>query len=83
MDRREYIQTARLHAKRGAELPQAKLTEGDVRAILAARDERVRLRQLIADQLSNDALAARYGVHPRTIEKVLDRATWVHVRAGK
>lgn len=77
--RREYVQDARLLCKRGSDLPHAKLTSADIAAIRSAQAERVRLRKMIDDELSNGALAAKYGVHPRTIEKVLARETWVHV----
>ena len=68
MDRHTYAQWgARATAKRGTELPQARLTPEAVREIRANR------QGLTAAQL-----AAQYGVHYRTIEKVRAYETWSH-----
>ena len=51
-------------------------------AIIEIR-EAVRLREELrkrASRLSNAALAERYGVHQRNIEKVVAGDTWSHVR---
>jgi hypothetical protein len=61
--------------KRGQDLPQTKLLAMDVIDIRSAKRQRERLLQHIRDNLSNAALAKRYGVHERTIEKVLSRQT--------
>jgi hypothetical protein len=66
--------------KRGEELPQTKITDAQVIEIRAAADQRRELREWIAANLSNDALASRYDVHLRTIEKILARETHFHVR---
>ena len=45
--------------------------------------EAVRLREELrqrANRLSNEALAERYGTHPRNIEKVISGETWRWVR---
>lgn len=47
-----------------------------IRADALLRDE---MRKKITRELSNEAMAARYGVHPRTIEKVLNCETHVGV----
>lgn len=68
-----------MFAKRGTELPQAKLTEDDVRLIrqvhAEARAEIARLHK----SCSAKALAEKFGVHHRTVEKILSRETWAHV----
>lgn len=79
MERREYLLRARELAPRGQALPQAKLLDLDVVAIRSAARQRESLRQHIRDNLSNEALACQFGVHVRTIEKVLSVATWCHI----
>jgi DNA invertase Pin-like site-specific DNA recombinase len=79
MNRDEWQQRARELAPRGEALPQSKLTDDDVLAIRAAQKERDAQRQRIATELSNAALARRFGVHVRTVEKVLQRDTWAHL----
>lgn len=69
MTRFEYTQfRAKADAKRGVELPHARLTERDVIAI------RRNVRGQTAKQL-----AESFGVHFRTIEKVRAYETWAHV----
>ena len=48
----------------------------DVAEIRSAARQRQSLRQYIAANLSNAALAKKFGVHERTIEKILSRETW-------
>ncbi|MYN42716.1 hypothetical protein GTP55_25560 [Duganella sp. FT109W] len=79
MNRDEWQQRARELAQRGEALPQSKLTDDDVLAIRAAQKERDTQRQRIATELSNAALAHRFGVHVRTVEKVLQRDSWSHL----
>lgn len=64
--------------KRGSELPQSKLTEHDVKLILDCVAERERLRDE-ANKLSNQALAEKFDLHIRTIEKITSRRSWIHV----
>ena len=79
IDAPEY-ETRRLEfSARGMDLPQSKLTPLEVEAIRSAATQRESLRKHIRERLSNDALARDLGVHVRTIEKVLARATWSHV----
>jgi hypothetical protein len=79
LERGEYLSRAREFAKRGQELPQSKLLDLEVLAIRSAAIQRKNLRQHIHDNLSNQALADQYGVHIRTIEKVLQHDSWSHV----
>jgi hypothetical protein len=73
MNRREYLTRARELAPRGDALPQTKLSAADVDAIRRLADEREQARAAITARLSNEAIAAVYGVHRRTIEKILSR----------
>lgn len=75
MDIHEYRQRQRELAARGQDLPQTKLLDMDVISIRSAARQRESLRKHIKDNLSNAALAKQYGVHERTIEKVLMRDT--------
>ena len=65
--------------KHGMDLPQTKLPPGAIRRIREAAEERARLRRDISDRLGNAALARQWGVHVRTIEKVLSYETGRHV----
>lgn len=75
MDRDTYLRDAGQFAARGQELPQTKLLDMDVVDIRSAKRQREALLKHIKENLSNEALAKRYGVHPRTIEKALSRET--------
>lgn len=68
-------------APRGEAHYRAKLTEHDVRLLRALAAER---RQLLeqAAELSNAALAAKFGVTPACVERVLYGQTWSHVGGG-
>lgn len=80
MNRHEYkCGGARLVAKRGTELPQSKLTEAQVREIKQAHAVKQRLIDELNARFSAKALAAHYGVHHRTIERILQRDGWIHV----
>lgn len=68
----------RLTRKRGTDLPHAKLDEDSVRLILSAVAERDRLRAEAA-QLSNKSLALKFGVHYRTIDRIVAGENWTHV----
>lgn len=63
--------------KRGSELPQSKLTEADVELIRQCVLERERLREE-ANKLSNEALAKKFEVHTRTIDRVTQYRGWIH-----
>ena len=79
MTRDEYLLRSREFQSRGTQLPHAKLTDDDVEAIRSAVRQREALRDHIRNNLSNDALAKPCGVHVRTVEKVVQGYTWVHV----
>lgn len=79
LDRDEYLLRARELAPRGQDLPHAKLLDLDVLAIRSAARQRESLRQHIRDNLSNEALARKFGVHVRTVEKVLSAESWSHI----
>ena len=65
--------------KHGSELPHAKLNEDDVKSIRSDVRQRENLRNYIDDHLTNQALAEKYRVHVRTIERIVQFETWNHV----
>lgn len=75
LTRDEWLRDSRQYAARGQDLPQTKLLDMDVIDIRSAKRQRDALMKHIKDNLSNEALARRYGVHYRTIERVLSRET--------
>jgi transcriptional regulator GlxA family with amidase domain len=79
MNRSEYLSRTREFAKRGQELPHSELLDLEVLAIRAAQRQRDDLRAFIAEELSNEALAKKYGVNVRTIERIMSRETWSHL----
>lgn len=79
MTRDEYQQRQREFSARGMDLPQSKLLPLQIVAIREAAQRREQMRREINDTLSNAALAKAYGVHVRTIEKVLSYESWGHV----
>ena len=78
--RAQYQLEAIADAKRGEELPQSKLTDEDIETIRSAQRQLEKMREYIKNTLSNEALANQFGVHHRTIEKILSYETWRHVR---
>lgn len=79
MERGEYQSRARSMALRGQDLGQSKLNDDLIKEIRSAATQRENLRKHIRENLSNDALAKRYGVHVRTIEKVQQYESWSHI----
>lgn len=79
LTRQEYQSRRTEFAPRGHDLPQTKLLALDVISIRSASRQRIALLRHIRENLSNDALASQFGVHRRTIEKVLSRETASHV----
>lgn len=69
----------RLKAKRGSDLPWSKLTEVDVENIRRLSELKKRLIDRLNQKYSAKALANRYGVHHRTIEKVIQCNSWTHI----
>ena len=63
---------------RGSQLPQAKLTEDDVRLIHELVSERDELKRQLAG-LTNAKIAEKFGVHRRTIDRVTALEGWGHV----
>jgi len=62
---------------RGSQLPHAKLTEDDVRLIREIVDEREAMRRRLKT-MTNAAIARKFGVHLRTIDRVATGETWIH-----
>ena len=81
MNRDDYLMRAHEFAPRGADLPQTKLTEAMVLEIRAAQEKRADLMAHIKESLSNEAMAAKFGVHVRTIERVTSYRGWRQVGA--
>jgi DNA invertase Pin-like site-specific DNA recombinase len=79
MNRREYQLRARELAPRGDRLPHTKLTADQVREIRRLAQVREQERARINAEFSNAAIAARYGVHRRTVENVLSYQAHVNV----
>jgi hypothetical protein len=71
MQRHEYLLRARELAPRGDQLPQTKLSAADVAEIRRIAQAREDARAKITRDWSNAALATKFGVHHRTIEKIL------------
>lgn len=69
----------RLKVKRGEELPQSKMNEESV--IKARRDyERAKiLIKKIQSKYTSKGLARKYGIHHRTMDKILSGETWSHL----
>ena len=64
-----------LKVKRGNDLPQSKLNE---KLVTQIRQRHKRAREIAAANTAK-ALAKEYGVHHRTIEKVLSGESWRYV----
>lgn len=79
MTRDEYQIRAGEFCKRGFDLPQTKVPPLAVIAIREAARKREQLRAEITAKYSNAALAKEWGVHPRTIEKILSYETAKHI----
>ena len=79
MNRREYQLRARELAPRGERLPHTKLSADQVREIRRLAQVREQERARINAEFSNAAIAARYGVHRRTVENVLSYQAHVNV----
>ena len=66
-------------AARGFDLPQTKIPTGGIIAIREAAVKRKQMRDEITAKLSNEALARKWNVHVRTIEKIISKETGRHV----
>lgn len=80
MNREEYLNNATLLARRGIECHSAKLDEDTVKLILRQHARKQQLIKRLNDKYSAKGLARRFGLHLRTVEKILQRRTWYHVR---
>ena len=79
LHRDEWEQRRTEFCARGQDLPQSKLMDLDVVAIRSAKRQRESLLKHIRENLSNAALARQFGVHERSIEKIMSRETWTHI----
>ena len=79
LHRDEWEQRRTEYAARGQDLPHAKLLDLEVGSIRSAKKQREALLKHIRENLSNAALARQFGVHERTVEKVMSRETWNHL----
>jgi AraC-like DNA-binding protein len=80
MTREEYRSNATLIARRGIECHNAKLDNATVAMILRQHARKQRLIKKLNERYSAKGLARQLGLHPRTVEKVLSREGWYHVR---
>ena len=71
IDRDEWTRRSREFVKRGEDLPQSKCTVELVRKMRA--EYRYGCKNWGAP-----ALARRYGLHVRTVEKIIAQETWIH-----
>ncbi len=79
MNRTEYLSGLTSSCKRGWDLPQTKLPPLAIKSIRESAATREKLRKEITEKHSNAALAKAWGVHVRTIEKVISFETGRHV----
>lgn len=79
MKRDEYLLKARAMAARGQDAPMSKLTDIDVIDIRSSVRQRRALMDHINAKLSNKALCKLYGIHERTLEKIISCETWTHL----
>lgn len=63
---------------RGEKHHLSKLTDDDIKLLLACKAERDRLLEE-AKKLTNKQLAAKFDIHERTVERVFYRGGWAHV----
>jgi len=79
MNRAEWTARAGEFVKRGFDLPQTKVPPLAIIAIRNAAKKRADMRAEITAKYSNAALAKQWGVHHRTIEKILSYETGRHI----
>lgn len=80
MNRDQYSIRQRELSARGEDLPQAKLTEQQVREARKIRERAQFARRWIDEHYSVSGLAKKYGVSTGAMEKVLNYTTWRHVK---
>lgn len=64
---------------KGEDYPHAVLTDDIVLDIRSAVTQRERLRKFLSTELTNEALANKYGVTPRQIQRVIAKQNWRHI----
>lgn len=79
ISRDDYLKTAHEFAKRGQELPQSKLMDIEIIEIRSMIKQKENLKKYIKENLSNEAIAKKFNVHYRTIEKISAYETWTHL----
>ena len=79
VSRDEWLSFCQSRFARGQDLPQSKLIDLDVVEIRSAVRQRESLKKHIKENLSNEALAKKHGVHIRTIEKISTYESWGHI----
>ena len=67
-------------ARRGVDLPQAKVTDEIVRAIRAEHRAKEKLKRRLDELFSLEAIGRRYGLSKSNVCKITTYATWRHVR---
>ena len=80
MTRDEYVNNARFLARRGTECHNAKLDDATVAKIKRQHARKQRLVKRLNERYSAKGIARQLGLHVRTVEKVLQRVSWFHVR---
>ena len=79
LSRHEWSVRARELACRGQDSPHSKLLDIDVIDIRSASRQRVKMLQYIRENLSNAAIAKRYGISESALEKIVTYQTWSHL----
>lgn len=79
MNRAEYRERAHEFANRGTDCHNAKLTDAIVATMLRQHEKKRRIEKRLNELYSAKAFAKRLGMHPRAIEKILRRESWIHV----
>lgn len=80
MNRHDYSIRQRELSPRGSALPFAKMDEAKVREVREIHDKAMRARAFLNEHCSIKGLAKECGVSERTMQRVLYRETWVHVK---
>jgi hypothetical protein len=68
----------RTKVKRGSQLPHSKLKEDDIRLINEFVAEREQMKAKLRG-MTNQAIAEKFDVHRRTIDRITSGETWGHV----
>ena len=79
LERNEYLSRVHEFCYRGESLPQSKLTNEKVLLIRSAALQRKNLQKYISDNLSAKALAKQFKISESTVEKVIQRYSWIHL----